>query len=352
MNPLASIPIAPRPRARTHAAAPAKRSSGGGGSHASSTSAAARSSSGSKASSSGSSKPVNTIAAAQARADAKERKAQGKAARKYIDQATTLNQQVRALQAALGGKGFIKALNQRLRNVTLVANQQDAALVHDFRSRYGALKDTFTDNEKAAGAQTFAALGNRGRERANALSEAMAQGAGESDMLRTQQMSLRNWNANQNEVSRSYHDTLTSINSSLVDLTADTRTARINMASQANADRSSLWTDYYSQRSETLTQLGNVRGQQAEFYGLANEAVSSKATQGKRKAAAGASGAAFMGATKASATAWKNPGVKASLRNWAGPAAFEGDLTTSNRHETVDEVPLKRPEGATLRGWA
>lgn len=266
-------------------------------------------------------------------------------------QAATMGKQARALKIALGKHGIRHALNVRLANVGRISRQQDAALVTDYRSRYKSLEQTAEDNEKASGQQGYSAVANRGRERSNALSEALAQGAGESDVLRTQQMSLKAWNANMSEVARSYRDTLTSINSSLTDLTADTRTARINVASQSHADRSQLWTDYYAQRSETLTQLGNVRGQMAEFYGLANEAVPSKRARGGRARASGASGAAFRQASRVAGKAYKDPGVRSGLRNWRGAGAFEADNSISNQHETVTEVVAKGPEGATLRNW-
>lgn len=291
------------------------------------------------------------MSAYERRQNAKQREQERKAAQKYLDQAATIGLQAKALRLALSKKGFLRELRIKLGNVQRVQRQTDLILRRDYRERVGSLENTAEDNEKAAGAQAFANSTNRSRERANAVSEAMAQGAGESDLLRTQEMSLRNWNANQSEVNRSFFDTLTSVNSSLNDLTIDTRTARVNNVVEANADREQLWTMYHDQRSEALTQLGNVLGQQAEYYGLANEMVGSKKTRGKQKGASKKSGAAFTNASREAGKAWRNPGVRASLRNWEGAADFEGQMNNSKFIESPTELAPKRPEGATLRKW-
>jgi hypothetical protein len=284
-------------------------------------------------------------------AQAQERKADNEAYRKYMDQAHTIGLQIKALRLALGKQGFIQALDQRLKNIGLVQRQSEADLVTGYRERVGSLEQTSRDNEKAAGAQGYANLANRSRERSNAVGEAAAQGAGESDTLRAQGAALRNWNANQNEVNRSFYDTKSSIESSLTDLTVDTRTARINNALQANADRDSVWTNYYDQRSETLTALGNTLGQQAEYYGLAQEAKNGKKVKKLKKGASQASGQAFHQASLVAGQAWENPGVSKGLRQWAGADPFESDLNNDRFASAPTELAKKKPEGATLRSW-
>lgn len=271
-----------------------------------------------------------------------------KTANRYIQQAETLALQAKALRAALGKHGFKAALKQKLDNVNLAVSQQDDELMREYGERTGSLTKAAADNESAAAGQTYANLTNAARERANALSEVAAQGAGESDLLRAQQMSLRNWNQNQNEVQRSYFDTLTSVNSSLTDLTADTRTARINNAIQGNADKEQLHNSYRDQRSETLTQLGNTLGQMAEYYGMANEAHGSKKARRRRKKVSDASGEAFMDAAEETGKAWDSPGVHGRIRNWEGAAEFAANAPTT----FLDAGPVARPEGAALRSWA
>ena len=297
------------------------------------------------------SKAKDPYAAAEARALKRENEAKRKASEKYIKQAETLNEQAQALRKALT-VGFRHALNIRLGNVSRVLGGQDAILVEGYRKRVGSLEGAVEDNQKAEAAGTFANLGNRGRERANAVSEAMLQGAGETDTLRAQQASLRNWSANQMETNRGFYDTLRSVNSSLTDLNIDTKTARTNLATEANADREQLWNSFYAQKSEAYTALGNIRGQQAELYGLANEAVASKNTRRRLSQMENLMGGAFDSATAASSSAWRNPGIPKRLREWEGAKNFEGQQNMSLYRNAQTDIGPKRPEGATLRAWS
>jgi hypothetical protein len=294
--------------------------------------------------------PQDPYAAAQAAANRKERKLQAKAANRYIKQAQSMQGQIAALKNSLS-EGFMQALNQRLTNIGLVQGQQDDVLMEGYQQRVKSLEGSAADNEKAAAGGTFQNLTNRGRERANAITEALSQGAGESDVLKSQSMSLRNWGQNQQDIERSYFDSLRSINSSLTDLNVDTKTARINLASQANADRDQVWSQYYDQRSETLTQLGNLHGQQGELYGMAQEQVGNKRTRRRRRQAVRRSDANFMAASEANAHVWQNPGVDASLMNWQGEGEIQGVNNASILANAAVAEPVVRPEGATLRKW-
>lgn len=282
---------------------------------------------------------------------AAQKKAQSKAAKRYLDQAKAMQGQIAALKNSLS-TGFKDALNQRLANISLVSGQQDQVLMEGYNQRVKSLEGAANDNAQAEGAAAFQNLGNAARERANAVSEAMNQGAGESDVLRSQMMSLRNWSSNQGEIQRSYFDTLRSVNSSLGDLNVDTKTARANIASQANADRDQVWSQFHDQKSETFTNLGNLFGQQSELYGMAQEQKGSKATKKLRKQAVAQSDAAFMKASKQNAMVWENPGIGDQLLNWQGRGDFASDLGPRTIDQAVTNEPIKaKPEGATLRKW-
>jgi hypothetical protein len=282
---------------------------------------------------------------------ASQKKAQSKAATRYLNQAKAMSGQIAALKNSLS-VGFKAALDQRLANISLVSGQQDDLLLEGYNKRVKSLEGAAADNEKAEGATSFANLGNAARERANAVSEAMNQGAGESDVLRAGLMSLRNWSQNQDQANRSYFDTLRSVNSSLGDLNVDTKTGRANIASQANADRDQVWSQFHQQKSETFSNLGNLFGQQSELYGMANEQKGSKATQRLRKQAVSKSDSAFMSASKQNATVWSNPGVGSEILNWQGRDDFAGDIGPRTIEQATTNEPVKaRPEGATLRKW-
>lgn len=273
-----------------------------------------------------------------------------RSAANFKKQAQNLEGQAAALRLALN-KTFRKSLNVRLSNVNRIARQQQGILVDGYKQRYGSLKENNRDNEAAEGTQSAGNASNRLREGQNALTEAMVQGAGESDKLRAQGMSLRAWQANQGEVSRSYYDSNTSTNSALTDLNVDTKQARYNVAHQALSDKESLWTDYYNRRSETQTQLGNIYGQMADLYGNANEMNGGKGTAGSEKGAAAKSKKAFMDASKTAGQAWKNPGVSKKLKNWEGKGPFEASDNISKIYMGASATQTKAPEGATLREW-
>lgn len=282
---------------------------------------------------------------------AQQKKAQRAANRRYLDLAATIGQQAKAWRFTLGAKGFQSRLNQRLANANLVWQQNDQLLQSEYGKQVKSLAGAAKDNEKSAEDQSYLNLANKGRERSQAMQEAINQGAGESDLLRSQEASLRNWNANQADINRSYFDTLRSINSSLTDLTGQTRTARVNAAVDRNADLDAAYTNYYDSRSEAYTQLGNVLGQQAEYYGLANEQVGSKKTQKRRRRAAAASNAAFQNAATLSGKAYKNPGVEPGIMQWKGADQFEGMMNQTNLGSAQSTIRTQRPEGASLRKW-
>lgn len=268
-----------------------------------------------------------------------------KAGRRYLDQAANLEAQARALQLALN-KSFGKALRKKLSNVNEVLKDQNSLIMEGYRERVASLEGSIEDNEKAQDTQTRLNDQNRVREQGAALTEAMAMGAGESDALQAQMMALRNWQANQGEIQRSLFDTLRSVNSSLNDLNVDTKTARVNLETQANADKEQLWTNYYNQRSEAYTQLGNIRGQQADYKDMAKEYGVGKGG-GKN-----AGHAAFQNSAKELGKAWENPGVSKKLKRWDGRDEFKPSGTGAPRLAAAPSVDLgKKPEGATLRTW-
>lgn len=240
--------------------------------------------------------------------------------------------QVKALESLLAS-GFAKVRDQKLANARLIYAQQDAELVQGYKARLGSLLDNREDNEKAESDASFGNLHNRVREAGELLAQTASLGAGETDTLRAQTMAIRNWDANQSDINRSYFDTQRSVNSAITDLNADTRAARINLATETLQDYDQLHTNYYNQRADAWTQLGNIR---ANPY-----SDSYKANAGD-----------YANVAKEASSAWKNPGVNASLRNWRGDTtAQEKYLNNSIFQGAATGPEIKRPEGSTLRKW-
>lgn len=279
----------------------------------------------------------------------REKEYRAAAADRYMRQAMNLRVQAHAWKAILSKKGFRKALMQKLENVDLRERQKDNRLMGDYEDRLGSLKDANSDNKKDVNAKTSATLMNASRERANALSEVALQGAGESDVLRAQGMSLRNWQANQGETNRAFFDTQTALNSSLTDLNVDTRSARFSVALEANEAREALWSNYYDRRSDALTQLGNTMGQISDYYAMANEQKKSKKAGNLEKEWRNKAKDTFDDLAKNTQKAWDDPGVSKKIRKWEGRGAFEGGL--NGRSFGPQDLSMKRPSGADLRKW-
>ena len=240
--------------------------------------------------------------------------------------------QLAALQGLLKN-GFAKAREQKLKNAFTLYAAQDKDLVNGYNSRMAGILKNREDNEKSEVDASFANLSNRARESTDLLAQAASQGAGETDTLKTQLMSIRNWDANQADVNRSYFDTQRSINSSIADLNADTRTARMNLAVDALGDYDQIWTNYYNQRADAYTQMGNIH---ANPYSDSHDPKST----------------AYAGMAKEASSAWKNPGVNKSLQNWKGSVQEQERKLNNSAYKGADTVNnIKRPEGSTLKKW-
>lgn len=303
--------------------------------------------------------------AAQAKAERRETKQAKNTVKRLSTQNKGLRKQAKALQLSLSASGFANALQINLNNVDRTLGQQKAVLLDGFESRLSQLRGSAADNEKEFADQSTANLANRNRERLASVTEALNQGAGESDILATQAMALRNWSQNQSGFNRSFHDTVRSVNASITDLNADTQTAMSNMELDAASNREKLWNQFYEQNSETQAQLGNVYGQMAvnatDKHGVLSDrdtgAFSKKAAKRAREAAKRynrRSGRAFTSAAQLTGMAYSNPGVSQETQNWSGAPLISG--TTNNSVMRINEAAeadqaMKRPEGATLRKW-
>ena len=240
--------------------------------------------------------------------------------------------QLTALQGLLKN-GFAKAREQKLKNAFTLYAAQDKDLVNGYNSRMAGILKNRDDNEKSEVDASFANLSNRARESTDLLAQAASQGAGETDTLKTQLMAIRNWDANQADVNRSYFDTQRSINSSIADLNADTRTARMNLAVDALGDYDQIWTNYYNQRADAYTQMGNVH---ANPYSDSHDPKST----------------AYASMAKEASSSWKNPGVNKSLQNWKGSVQEQERKLNNSAYKGADTVNnIKRPEGSTLKKW-
>lgn len=288
--------------------------------------------------------------AAERRAVNRENAAKRKAGKRFLESAANLELQAKALRHALK-TDFAKSRDQNLTDVSQTLNSQVAQLKlgHSQRSQDFLAA---ADNTKQATASTAEqGFSNLTRERAESMSSILEQGAGETDALRARLIAARNWQANTHESNRSYFDSLQTVNQGINDLNIDTRNALSNAFSTSEAERDRLWQDFYNRRGETFTQLGNIKGQQADYYAQAKE-MGVKPKKGAEKAAEKEMEKSWMDASKEAGKSY----VQKKLPDWAGKfagqAKVQTKLTNTNLAAAIDLGEVKKAEGSTLKKWA
>ena len=287
--------------------------------------------------------------AAENRAVARANAEKAKAGRRYLKQAGNLEAQAKALKRALSQE-FAKNRDINLGNVGQRLTENLGILKDDASKRGGQLEIAGDSTQTAAGQQENQSLSNMVRERADAMNMLLEQGMGETDQMRAMLMSARNMNANQNEGNRSYFDTMQSINQSITDLNVDTRSALANTFGEAEAERARIWENYYSKRQQGFTQLGNIRGQQADYYANAREMG---VTPGKGKESAAQAGMKnnYEAAATEAGKAYKEKALPDWIKDWQGTALRDAKVQNTNLASAITIDKAEKAEGASLRRW-
>lgn len=272
------------------------------------------------------------INAAQARANA----AAKLSSKKQNEATSALVEQQRQLIDSFGTQRDIK-----LGNIARAFADSDSRLLTNYKQALGGLDGTKANNEKAEADASFSNVANAIRERTNILTEAAANGAGESDLLRSQLAALRNYSTNQGEVNRSFYDTLQSINNSITSLNNDTANQRTNLHNQAEADRESAWANYANQTADAWTQIMNIESANTNIDSDTSEAYTRRF------------GDAGTQAANAVKNSYSRQAIPAGWTEWAGKGTTDDrKLASNNRAASVNlSGPQRRPEGATLRRW-
>ena len=285
----------------------------------------------------------NQYAAAQAKAkreaDAATKKQNDEGKRKTAKQNAATKEMADAQHKLLGSFGTQRDI--KLSNITEALKAGDKLLLANYGDVLKTYVGSLEDNDKAESDSSFRNVSNAVRERADILAEAASQGAGETDLARSQLMALRNYSANQGEVNRSFFDTLRSVNNAVAGLNADTATGRTNLYNQSESDVESAWANFYNQSADTWTQIGNIENSNTNI----NEDDSTGYKKSYEKAA--------EEAAKAAAGGYKKKSTPGDWTNWADKGTEqERNLSSSNRAATINlSGPVRRAEGATLRKW-
>jgi hypothetical protein len=292
----------------------------------------------------------NSARAAENRAVARQKASEKKAGKRFLEGAANLELQAKALRHALK-IDFAKSRDNNLADIGMVLAQNIAALKKGSADRSVQLLGAASDTEKATADTAEHGISNVFRERQDTLSGILQQGAGETDTMRAMLMSARNWHENASENNRSYFDTIRSINTSITDLNVDTKNALIETSTNAEAERDRIWQSFYDRRSETFTQLGNVKGQQADYYAQAKE-MGVKPKKGVEKAAEKAMERAFMDAALEAGKGYTQKALPAWVTDYKGTEMVKAVQSNSNLSAAMTLDPVEKAEGATLRKWA
>jgi hypothetical protein len=188
------------------------------------------------------------------------------------------------------------------------------------------------------------------RERADTLSNILEQGAGETDAMKAMLMSARNWSSNAGEANRAYFDSMRSINTGIVDLNLDTKSALAGAATSAEGERDRIWQEYYNNRSQAFTQLGNVKGQEADFYAQAKE-MGVKPKKGAEKDAEDAMAKAFKDAAVESGKGYTQQALPEWISGFTGQEQLQAKQSNTELAAAVTMDKVAKAEGATLRKW-
>jgi len=341
-----TIPVRPK---KKHTGTTKKKSSGYSSGGHSSGGSSHKSSGGGGGADSAEKRAVARANAAEKRAVARENATKRKAGKRFLESAANLELQAKALRHALK-TDFAKARDQNLTDVGKTLTGQLAQLKLGAGQRAQTFLEAGRNTQKATASTAEQGMGNLARERADSMGALLEQGAGESDTMRAMLISARNWQANTQEGNRAYFDSLQTVNAGISDLNIDTRNAMSNAFTSSEAERDRLWQDFFNKRSETYTQLGNVKGQQADYYAQAKE-MGVKPKKGTESKAEKEMKDSFMNASKEAAKSYAQKALPASIAKYTGQAKINAKLSNTNLGAGVDLKPTKKAEGSNLRKW-
>ena len=268
------------------------------------------------------------------------------AARKVAkDQAAKENANTQAIINMLRGSlaGYAAGRDTQLANAESVFTQALAGIGKQYQLNSDDLGSQAARNESDEAAKTFSNRTNRSRERQALLEQAASQGAGETDQLRTIVQAFENADANQQEVTTAYNDSLGSIRSSLTGINASTENARRNAWGQREDARSQAMNDYYKNYMQTWTDIQRTAASNSNID--SDYSVGFNADFGGLDPVAEA--ARYAGTTRK----FEAPDEEFTSM-WDGKRDTIGKETTPTKLAAMTRLgPVKKAEGSDLRKW-
>lgn len=273
-----------------------------------------------------------------------------RAGKSELAKARDLEAQLAAFRLALSTKGLSKARRQNIKDVERALLSQLNEAKDAASQRYNAFVTAGENAEIDTGRQLEAGVSNAVRERAEAMSQLLSQGAGETDAMRAMLMAARNWQANAGEANRSYFDSMASANAGITDLSLDTETAMANAFRGAESEKDRLWQDYYKSRADTFTSRSNVYNQMLAHYRVA-EAYDVEPKKGKKKRAKEGIEEDSLASARAMSKSYKQKKLPGWISGYSAGAQLQARQSNSNLAAAMTIEPTVKSEGASLRRW-
>ena len=152
-------------------------------------------------------------------------------------------------------EGYLTGRDKQLENADAIFAEALTGIGSQYDQTIADLGHAQRRNEEDEGAKTGAIRSNRAREQTSIQEQLIAQGAGETDALRSMVQAFENADANQLEVTTSYADTLNSVDSNVRQTNAATENARRNAWGQKEDSRAQAYEDYYKNYTQLMTDV-------------------------------------------------------------------------------------------------
>lgn len=273
-----------------------------------------------------------------------------RAGKSELQKAKDLEAQLEAFRIALSSKGLSKARRQNIKDVERALLSQLEEAKSGAVQRYDAFLAAGQNAEVDTARVAETGVTNMVRERQEAMSQLLSQGAGETDATRAMLMAARNWQANAGEANRAYFDSMASTNAGITDLSLDTETAMANAWRGAESEKDRLWQEYYKSRADTLTSRSNTYNQMLAHYRVA-ESYEVEPKKGKKKEAR----LGIERDSTASARTMAKSYKQKQLPDWISGYSAGAQLEARQGNTNLAAAPLieasVKPDGASLRRW-
>jgi hypothetical protein len=273
-----------------------------------------------------------------------------RAGKSELQKAKDLEAQLEAFRIALSSKGLSKARRQNIRDVEQALLSQLDEAKQGATMRYDAFLTAGQNAEVDTARVAETGVSNMVRERQEAMSQLLSQGAGETDATRAMLMAARNWQANAGEANRAYFDSMASTNAGITDLSLDTETAMANAFRGAESEKDRLWQEYYKSRADTLTSRSNTYNQMLAHYRVA-ESYEVEPKKGKKKEAKQGIEQDSAAAARTLSRSYKQKQLPDWISGYSAGAQLEARQGNTNLAAAPVIGASVKPDGASLRRW-